>query len=552
MQPNDTFSTSRRALDVEDYIDILRRHKGWIFGPFLFALVVSVVGGYLWPDTYVSKGKIKVEPQQLALVQPVITQDMMDRINSMIERIESHDNLAQIVRTYNLYPKEFARLPLEDVLDVMKKQILIEPLGSQAGSHQVPAFAVSFSYPDRHLAQRVTQELITQFLQMNSSNLSDRTFESTQFMQDQADAARKELEAVESQLAAYKVENNGRLPEQINLNYQKLTSLETSESNLNAQITRLTHEKLEMESSLQLFTAQAAELAKTKDPVAAAVQQQQQKSVRLQRAEGDVENLQKELQVLQEKYRDTYPEVKTAKDFLAAALATRDQIAKEESDNAKKEAAPGRPGPSATASVKESQERETTMHRYQMSIAADENQIDDLKAQLKRVTQDIATLNTRLNSTPQSEKDYDDLVRERDLKKVKYEENTKNLGKAQEQQDMENKQYGEKFEILDAASLPDAPSYPPRLFVIAIGGGVGLIVGIIIAGAREVQDTSLKNLKDVRAYTQMTILGSIPLLENDFVVRRRRRLAWLGWTTACLTALVLMSGSVVYYISTKQ
>ena len=70
----------------------------------------------------------------------------------------------------------------------------------------------------------------------------------------------------------------------------------------------------------------------------------------------------------------------------------------------------------------------------------------------------------------------------------------------------------------------------------------------MIAGAREMKDTSLKNLKDVRAYTQMTILGSIPLLENDFVVRRRRRLAWLGWTTACLAAVVLVSGSIVYYL----
>jgi hypothetical protein len=49
----------------------------------------------------------------------------------------------------------------------------------------------------------------------------------------------------------------------------------------------------------------------------------------------------------------------------------------------------------------------------------------------------------------------------------------------------------------------------------------------------------------------MAILGSIPLLENDFVVRRRKRLAWLGWTTASLVAVVIMSGSVVYYYVTK-
>jgi hypothetical protein len=65
------------------------------------------------------------------------------------------------------------------------------------------------------------------------------------------------------------------------------------------------------------------------------------------------------------------------------------------------------------------------------------------------------------------------------------------------------------------------------------------------------KDTSLKNLKDVRAYTQMAILGSVPLLENDFVVRRRRRIAWLSWTVACLAAALVMAGSIVYYYTYK-
>ncbi len=54
MQPTEGMSIQRRSLDVEDYIDITRRHKGWIFGPFLFTLVVSVVGAYMWPDSYTS------------------------------------------------------------------------------------------------------------------------------------------------------------------------------------------------------------------------------------------------------------------------------------------------------------------------------------------------------------------------------------------------------------------------------------------------------------------------------------------------------------------
>jgi len=116
---------------------------------------------------------------------------------------------------------------------------------------------------------------------------------------------------------------------------------------------------------------------------------------------------------------------------------------------------------------------------------------------------------------------------------------------------MEVRKQGELLELLDPASLPQTPTEPKRPMTISIGAGIGLVLGIIIAGAREMKDTSLKNLKDVRAYTQMAILGSVPLLENDFVVRRRKRLACSDGPTACLAAAVIMAGSVVYYYTTK-
>ena len=100
-------------------------------------------------------------------------------------------------------------------------------------------------------------------------------------------------------------------------------------------------------------------------------------------------------------------------------------------------------------------------------------------------------------------------------------------------------------------SSPSNPSNPSNPAPPSQRTRALMVLGIVLAGAREMKDTSLKNLKDVRAYTQLAILGSVPLLENDFVVRRRRRIAWLGWTVACLTAALVMAGSIVYYYATK-
>src|SRR5271169_5064497 len=111
MQPIESYNVTRRALDVEDYIDIVRRHKGWIFGPFLFAVVLSVVGVYLWPDSYVSQAVVKIVPQQVPenMVQSSINQQMYDRINSMEQEILSRTTLTTIINTFGLYPREKAR-----------------------------------------------------------------------------------------------------------------------------------------------------------------------------------------------------------------------------------------------------------------------------------------------------------------------------------------------------------------------------------------------------------------------------------------------------------
>ena len=128
MQPTEAFSVPRRALDVEDYIDILRRHKGWIFGPFHLTLVASVVGVYLWPDSYVSTASIKITPQQISerLIQNVSNQDIVERIDALQSQVLSRS------RANQSYPKHeplsgseetWPKWPREDVLELMRKSI---------------------------------------------------------------------------------------------------------------------------------------------------------------------------------------------------------------------------------------------------------------------------------------------------------------------------------------------------------------------------------------------------------------------------------------------
>ena len=571
MQPTENLSVSRRALDVEDYIDVARRHKGWIFGPFLFTIVAAVVGVYLWPDSYISQAVVKVVPQQVPqnMVQSAINQEMADRINSMSQTILSRTVLTTIINTFGLYQRERGRYPIEDVIEEMKRNIQILPVASLAGGsgqRQVPAFAVQFSYENRILAQRVVQDIVGRFLDENVRNRANATYQTTQFLTDQTDQAKKELDQIENRFTDFQVANNGHLPDQVGSNMQALQALQANVTYLANAISRAQQEKLQMETNLRIFKDQMAALSKESAPEQLAAMQAaaQGKSERLLEVDREIAGWENQLSVLRQHYKETYPDVQIALGRLANARSRRELILKDEitekaeksekAEKAEKERkdAPPRPPSQNPQVVRELRDLDANVRRLESGIASKDVEVEGFNADLKQTNDSIKNYQGRIETVPVGSRQYVDFLREREMAKEKYTKLQETLERAKIAQEMESRKQGETLELLDPASLPQNPAEPKRPLVISAGAALGLLLGLVIAGAREMKDTSLKNLKDVRAYTQMQILGSIPLLENDFVVRRRRRLAWLGWTTACLASAVTIAGSIVYYYVSKQ
>jgi polysaccharide biosynthesis transport protein len=558
MQPTEGVSIQRRALDVEDYIDIIRRHKGWIFGPFLFTLVVSVVGVYMWPDSYTSRAIIRVVPQQVPeqMVQAAVNQDMNGRISQMTQTILSRSVLTNIINTFGLYPKERARMPMEDLVEDMKtNEIRIDPVQSMAGGggeHRgIAAFSVSFKYENRYQAQKVVQDLVSRFIDESIRNRTGQTFATTQFLKDQMDQAHKELDDVEQKLQSFQVRNSGSLPDQQDANYRQLQTLQMQLGILGGNISRANGERLQLIANIGILQDRKAAISK-EAPIEQQMQASQKKDEKLAEAERDVTNTETQLNLLLQRYKDGYPEVQTARGRLAVAKQRRDELQKED-DAAKKATAalPPSAKPVNPAQAREVLNLEGEIRRLNAAVEAKDQEVASNNREIAKVNAEIGRYSGRVETVPAGAREYGDLIREREIAKEKYVRLDTNLQKAQIAQDMEGRKQGETLEQLDPASLPLNPTEPKRPMIISIGAALGLLLGILIAGLLEMKDTSLKNLKDVRAYTQMAILGSIPLLENDFVVRRRKRLAWLGWTTASLAAVVIMSGSVVYYYVTK-
>ena len=552
MLAQDGYGIQRRDLDVEDYIDIARRHKAWIMGPAFAGLVISVVGAFLWPDTYISSASIKVVPQQVPTnyVQANVNQLMQDRISSLAQSILSRNMLTSLINTLQLYPKEMARKPMDDVVDEMRKDIRIGGIGSMTvgSSSAVPAFQISFAYTDRYKAQKVVQELASRLIDDNFHNRSQDSLMTNRLLRDNWDTAKKNLEAIEMKIAEFRSRNAGRLPDQMSMNLQQMSALQARTTSLNESISRINQERLMMEGLLRIYKD---EMNAAKQPVTVE-RSVERKNERLAETDREIRKLEDVLGMQRERYKDSHPDIQQTMALLAAAKKKRETVQQAEDSVRKAGADESAPVPViAPGAAKEARNLEANYRRIETQIGAKNMEAEDVRKELEQVNSQMRAYESRMQGTPLSDKEYSDLLREQELAKEKFADIDAKMTRSNMAQQMEDRRQGENLEPLDSASLPMTPAKPKRLLVVGIGTGIGLFLGVIMAGAREVRDTSLKNLKDVRAYTQISVLGSIPLLENDLVIKRRRRVSWLGWSLACFAGIAIMSGSIIYYYATK-
>jgi polysaccharide chain length determinant protein (PEP-CTERM system associated) len=535
-------SVQRRPFDFEDYFDVLRRNVGWLVGPAFVGLVLATVFAYLMDDSYVSRALIRIVPQQVPenLVQTAVNQQLADRINAMAETIESRNSLQSIITTYGLYRSELKREPMDDVIALMQHNIKILPTESvtNVNGRYLPAFQVSFTYTDRYSAQKVCAELVSRFLNENAKTRMESAVATNQFLSDEYEKAKNELENIESKLTQFRIRNAGHLPEEMQMNMAQMNALETRLTGMNDALTRVSQQKMMLQSQLQIAKDRLAAIHDATSDAAV-------RDAHLDQLDRDINAAVNNLAALQDRYTETYPDVVTAKSQLAQLKQQREQLL-QESKTKKSESRPA-----SLASSKERMDAEAVVQQLQTHLRAADVQSTNLSKEISDVNQAIRQYQARVESVPVGEKEYSDLIRDRDLAKQRYQELQMKRSSSAISMEMENRKQGESLEVLDQASLPDTPTAPKRQLIIPIGLFAGLFFGLVFTGIREVKDTSLKNLKDARVYTQLPILGSVPLLENDLVVQRRRQLLWVGWAGATLVGLAIMAGSIVHYYLSK-
>ena len=545
-------ATRRRPLDIDDYADILCRNRAWILTPLFVALVASVVIAYLWPDTYVSVATIRVAPPQVpeSFVPANTSQDIQGRVNALVQLILDRATLTNIINTHGLYKKKLARMPMDDVIEEMKlTDVQVVPVrqslnAGQRETEQYPAFQIRFAYSERFTAQKVTTDFVARFLEENVREVSQQAVSTTQFLQDRWEESKKKLNDLEQKLSVFRAQNMGRLPEEQQNNYQQLTAMQAQKLNLNMSMNRVNQERLLYENQLRIYRGQLDALKDPNAPEQAA----ERSDDKLADKDHEIAQYEDSLATARERYKENHPDVQRLLNLLAASRKQRESIL----------AATPPPRPdTATPRVasaqflRERRDLEAEAQRTQGLIQAKDVEMEDYRKQSAQVDGTIRNYEARIESTPVGIREYDELIRDRDLAKKDYEDLDRRLNSSAMSTALQNRQQGERLEQLDPPSLPQTPAQPKRPLMIAIGTSLGLLLGLCLAGVKETRNRALHNVKDIRAYSQISVLGNIGLFEPAETVQRRRRAAWLSWSVGCLAGIVIMFSSVAHYYATK-
>jgi len=544
-------TVSRRPPDIEDYIDMLRRYSSWIVGPMFAGLVIAVVAAFLMPDLFISYAVLTVKPQQVSekLIPSVVSASQMnERIQQMETDIESRTTLSEIIQkpALNLYPKERARMPLEDVIQNMKnKDLKIAPYNNSTGDRRLAsAIIVQFRYTDRHKAALVVQEIVNRLLEQSTSTQHTENNLTGSILKDEVDNARQKKDPAEAALTQFEMQNPGRLP----VNSQAFMQIQMQLMNMSQQIARDQQDKLLLETQLQNLrndqNLAAANLEQTVPGSQVVVVVRNEKLINLNK---EITNLKSALAALMRVYGPNYPEIANTQAQIEALEHEQAELEKQDAAEQAGSLAPPQKAinPAAQKALQEYQAQQNTLN---VETASKQVEIEEMTKQRAQLEKQMAVYQKRMEDAPLNEQKYASLVNDLNLAKADYDVKFKRQQDSDTAQNVEEHKAGEQLEMLDSPNVPDKAVEPDRWVWAGAGTFIGMLCGLVLAAAQEVKNTSLENLKDVRAYTNLLVLTSIPLLENTLLVRRKRRLAWLAWSAAAIAGVALMSGSVYYYI----
>ena len=522
---------------LEGYWAIVRRRRWWIFLPLFICWALLWAGSWLVPTTYRSEAMILVEQQKVPeqYVLPNVTVSLQDRLQSMTQQILSRTRLQATIDRFGLYSKHRASSALfesHDSVEQMRKDIKIELVESPGHPGELTAFKIDYSAPSRELAQRVNSELTSLFIDENLKSQQQQSENTTAFLGSQLASAQSQLEVQEAKVRAFKAKHLGDLPSQLETNAQILTGLQTQLDNNQRALDGAKQQKLYLESLLQQYQTVQGRLG-SGDTTATSPEV----------LDKELLDLRTKLADARSRYTEDFPDVASLKHKIDETEKLKKEIEDDIAVNQRAFKEASGAGTSSTDEVR--YDSSSPMMQIRSQLKANELEIKNYQRRAGEIESQIATYRARLNMTPATEQELADVSRGYEEAKANYNSLLQKQNQSQLATNLEQRQQGEQFRIIDPPSLPDKPSFPNHILVSLVGLALGAIIGLGLAALLELTNVRVWHEKDLEGLVPGRVLVGIPHLSTQGEDRRRAVSRWLE-IGAAVGMIIVMAAANLY------
>jgi polysaccharide chain length determinant protein (PEP-CTERM system associated) len=516
---------------LETVLAVWSRRKWLVIAAFIFPLAASLSVIAFLPNIYRSTATVLVDRQQIpeTFVRSTVTSALETRLQTISQEILSRSRLEDLINRFGLYPDLRKRVPFEDVIARMRTDIKLDLKSVEARGQReaTVAFTISYQGGDPRTVAVVTNTLASFYIEENLKTRERQATSTAEFLKVQLGETKKRLDEQEQGVSHFKRKYLGELPQQLETNLATLERLHTQLRQNADNQTRTTERRLALSSQLAETEALFAAGSPAPVPGLPAVQPESPET-RLVR-------LKEELTRLRTQFAEKYPDVVRVK---AEVAALEQEIAAAKARAPKVEEKDKEKDKPAVASAPLT----PYVLRLKEALSELEGDIKIYKSEEKRLRDGIALYQSRVENVPRREQEFRELSRDYDSTRELYQTLLKRYEEAQLAESMEQRQKGEQFRVLDPALPNLAPAAPNRvqLLVVALALSGGLAAAVVALA--EKVDTSFHALDDLRAFSAVPVLVSIPLIVTRAAVKRRRWRLRLG-VAGGLVLLVLIVGT---------
>jgi len=522
-------------------IAILRRRALVAIAAFATVLAAAVAFAVYLPDLYRASAIVVIErPLPDGVIRQTVSNELESRLYQIRQEVLSRERLTTLIKRFNLYPELRHKAGFEDVLTQAREDINWEPNGPEqvSGRTKTVAFTLTYQGMERKTVADVTNAIAQFFVEHNSAIRSGEAQRAVDLLQEQMLAAKRQADLEEARLRDFTLKNQAQLPQASGVAMAAYSSV-ADELRRNRDDQRRAEG---LRDKLVEGLEEASTITAAAKGVIAADGQGVPMSKELTEAQERLAQAKKDLAEAERKgFTASHPDITGATSRIAAA--EKDVQEQRQRDLAAYKAK--QQADTQRQAVATAPQNLSALPGSKRSLKDLNDELTRLQAEEKDLRQQIVALQQSFASSPGVQEGYLQVQRDYSSAKENYDVLARKFDEARVAASVETGHQGENFRVLDAAVPPEGPSDPNRMRLLFMGLLLALaaMAGAVVLA--EQFDTSFHNVDEVREFTGVPVVATIPQIGAG----PRRGWARTAFRTASAVAAVALVATLSAYLA---